>query len=176
MLISATGRYGVSYWLFKALMLPQAVLLIVFWRSLRIRFSLSDGRSSQRMYVAGLVAAVFLVLYLVFLGTTGDFYRLMRRYGVFVFFLGTLVAQVLATRLLARSDDDVQAAVITQRILLLLMGILALAEMLLGTFGLQDDVAENIIEWNFSLLMQCWFLTWLLIGNNRETALPDGNR
>ena len=158
--ISATGRYGASYWIFKAFMLPQAWLLVLFWRGV-VRRAPAPGRRDT-VIIAGTIGAAFLVLYTVFLGSQGDIYRLMRRYGVFVFFLGTFIAQIAATRRLARRDGG-GGALRTQQGLLGVMFLLALAEIPLGTFGLQDDQAENVIEWNFSLLMQAWFATWLFV-------------
>ena len=103
------------------------------------------------------------MLYTVFLGSSGDIYRLMRRYGVFVFFLGTLIAQIIATRRLGQiTDSSTRAPALAQKLLLSFMILLALAEVPLGQFGLADDAAENVIEWNFSLLMQLWFASWLL--------------
>lgn len=157
--ISATGRYGVSYYLFKAFMLPQAILLVVFWRNLNARLLATDGHNV--MLSAGITGALFLVLYTIFLGSDGDLYRMLRRYGVFVFFLGTLIAQIAATRRLAK--HGLTASVRAQWFLLILMGCLALAEVPLGSFGVQDNRAENLIEWNFSLLMQLWFVTWLFV-------------
>lgn len=156
--ISATGRYGVTYWLFKLTMLPVSVLLVLFWSWLARERLL--GRAA---YIAGITGAAFLVLYIVFLGTQGDVYRLMRRYGVFVYFLGTFIAQIAATRNLGRLPDRAAAArpLLAQRALLFVMLLLGLAEVPLGTFGMEDDRAENIIEWNFALLMQLWFLTWI---------------
>ncbi|MEM6817660.1 MAG: hypothetical protein AAF578_02620 [Pseudomonadota bacterium] len=167
--ISSTGRHGVSYWLFKALMLPQSLLLIAFWRSLE-HWLASHAVVGVWMLRLAIVASAFLVLYTVFLGSSGDFYRLMRRYGVFVFFLGTFIAQITATRRLAiiNAEQRPRALLSVQRVLLGVMTVLALAEVPLGTFGFKDDVAENIIEWNFSLLMQLWFLTWLWARPRRD--------
>ncbi|MEO1580440.1 MAG: hypothetical protein AAFR91_01250 [Pseudomonadota bacterium] len=162
--ISSTGRYGASYWIFKAIMLPQSLLLVAFWRQLEHWFSARNDAGTWMLRLA-IIASAFLVLYTIFLGSSGDIYRLMRRYGVFVFFLGTFVAQIIATRRLTAisAERGPRAVLLVQRILLGAMGVLALAEVPLGTFGLEDDVAENIIEWNFSLLMQFWFLTWLWV-------------
>jgi hypothetical protein len=156
--ISATGRYGVTYWLFKATMLPESLLLGLFWALLA-----REGVIGRKALAAGTTGALFLVLYLVFLGSDGEAYRLMRRYGVFVYFLGTFIAQVAATRSLARLPwaAAVSRALRMQRLLLFAMLLLGLAEVPLGTFGMEDDRAENVIEWNFALLMQLWFLTWL---------------
>ena len=117
-----------------------------------------------------IAASAFLVLYTVFLGSSGDFYRLMRRYGVFVFFLGIFIAQIIATRRLAmiNVEQRPRALLLVQCVLLGFMTVLGLAEVPLGTFGLKDDVAENIIEWNFSLLMQLWFLTWFRARPRRD--------
>ena len=78
--ISATGRYGVSYWLFKVFMLPQALLLALFWRRLARGLPASGQRDA--LLIAGLIGAAFLVLYTVFLGSQGDIYRLIDRKSV----------------------------------------------------------------------------------------------
>lgn len=168
--ISATGRYGVSYWLFKAFMLPQALLLVMFWRGVARRVPPPGARDT--IITAGTTGAVFLVLYTVFLGSEGDIYRLMRRYGVFVFFLGTFIAQIAATRRLARRGGA-RRPLRAQQVLLVVMGLFALAEVPLGTFGLQDDQAENVIEWNFSLLMQAWFATWTTVAIPRRPGASE---
>lgn len=170
--ISATGRYGVSYWLFKVFMLPQALLLVVFWRALSRVLPAPGPRDA--LLIAGITGAVFLVLYTVFLGSQGDIYRLMRRYGVFVFFLGTLIAQIVATRRLRRSGMATRPLRVQQAMLVVML-LLALAEVPLGTFGLQDDQAENVIEWNFSLAMQLWFASWLFVAlpQHRSGAAHD---
>lgn len=170
--ISSTGRYGASYWIFKAIMLPQSLLLVAFWRQLEHWFLARNDAGTWMLRLA-IIASAFLVLYTIFLGSSGDIYRLMRRYGVFVFFLGTFVAQIIATRRFAAisAERGPRPVLLVQRVLLGAMGVLALAEVPLGTFGLEDDVAENIIEWNFSLLMQFWFLTWLWVRPRSGTTV-----
>ncbi|MEM7611524.1 MAG: hypothetical protein AAF270_07595 [Pseudomonadota bacterium] len=167
--ISATGRYGTSYWVFKAMMLPQCVLLVLFWRALARYFADSGMRWIVNLTY---VASAFLVIYVLALGSEGDIYRLMRRYGVFVFFLGTFIAQIAVTKRYARRF--LPSAVFRLQVALLsIMLLFAIAEVPLGTFGLEDDRAENIIEWNFSLLMQCWFATWVGTLAVRNAVLPD---
>ena len=154
--ISATGRHGVAYWLFKSLMLPQCFLLVAFWQALARQVNAGQVWWLRLTYVA----SAFLVVYVLALGSEGDLYRLMRRYGVFVFFLGTFIAQITVTFKHAR-ESLTSTGFRLQQVLLILMGLLAVAEVPLGSFGLEDDRAENIIEWNFSLLMQVWFLSWI---------------
>lgn len=155
--ISSTGRHGAGYVLFKLTMLPQALLLWCFWRQPLIECA---SRSSLRWpRWLGQLGAAFLVIYVVFLGAETPIYSLMRRYGVFVFFIGTFVAMVLISRMLWR-----RASVTGPRWLLgalcIAMLALGLAEIPLGKFALAHNQAENIIEWNFAWLMQAWFLAY----------------
>ncbi len=159
--ISATGRQGFAYVFFKVLMLPQAMLLLTLWLLLARQTSPSVGKILR---CSGMLGAVFLVLYVVFLGSEGDVYRLLRRYGVFVFFLGTWIAQITATVHWWRSRDRARSLdrwLRVQLVVLPLMFAYAVAEVPLGTFGVGDNRAENVIEWGFALLMQVWFATLL---------------
>lgn len=172
--ISATGRNGIAYWLFKATMLPHAWILWMFWRVFAQRLA-ADAKheepSTRAMLRFGHLGAAFLVLYVIFLGADNDIYRLLRRYGVFVFFIGTFVAMSLASRMLYRRQPRPWPATILVGLCAAML-LLGLAEIPLGKFGLNDHQAENIIEWNFGLLMQIWFfVTWLAYGRQ---ATPGG--
>ncbi|MEM7763897.1 MAG: hypothetical protein AAF290_07420 [Pseudomonadota bacterium] len=165
--ISATGRHGIAYWLFKALMLPQCLVLVLFWRAIA-RHVDTPRAWWLRLTV---VASLFLAVYVLALGSEGDLYRMMRRYGVFVFFLGTFIAQIAVT--LRHGRSALPTGVLwAQRSLLAVMFLLAIAEVPLGTFGLEDDRGENIIEWNFSLLMQLWLLSWWWVKRPSADASP----
>ncbi|MFK8014700.1 MAG: hypothetical protein AB8G17_04625 [Gammaproteobacteria bacterium] len=166
--ISSTGRHGAAYWLFKATMLPQAALLFFFWGWL------ANGLGHARVLrIVGRIGAAFLVLYVVFLGADNEIYRLMRRYGVFVYFIATFVAMVIASLRIRRRAVGTNSA----RILIVLcaaMLCLGLMEAPLGQFGLADNQAENLIEWNFALLMQSWFLVcWVMRTSLTLNPTPD---
>src|SRR5690606_26179245 len=82
--ISASGRYGWAYFLFKAGMLPAAVFIGAFWwlcRHWLLILGDRDGPALKAIAAVGLLAAVFLALYTVFLGSRGEFYSFMRRFG-----------------------------------------------------------------------------------------------
>lgn len=167
--ISATGRYPPASYLFKAAMLPEAVFLIAFWllsaawlRALA-REQRSAARSAGAIAGIGTAGAAALILYVTFLGTQEPFYELMRRFGVYVFFLLSVVAQLLlAVRVKALAADmsDGRLHRITtwqQR--------LAVAPLLLGLLNvvlkatLDDaDATENAIEWIAVLLMQTYIV------------------
>ncbi|MCK6371575.1 MAG: hypothetical protein L6Q83_09690 [Gammaproteobacteria bacterium] len=164
--ISATGRHGVAYFLFKAGMIPAAVLLAAYWALAR-RWLLALGRSDttalRAMTWLGVIAAVFLVLYTVYLGSKGDFYSLMRRYGVTVYFSFSALAQMLLLRELLRPAfaDTVRLPPWIVRGKFLIVAFLLVAGLLsipIGNFVPDKDRAMNVIEWWFALAMSSYYL------------------
>jgi hypothetical protein len=164
--ISATGRHGVSWVLFKAGMIPTAIVMAAYWvrcRDWLLALGRSDGRVLRAMLVLGVVSALFLILYTMFLGSKGDFYDLMRRYGVTVHLSFGVLAQILLTReLLALEDGRVPRALVRGKLLVitLLLG-LGLGSIPLKNFVADKKYLENAVEWNFAALMALYFvLTW----------------
>jgi len=104
--VSKACRKEPAVHLFRALVLPSAPLLALTWWLaagwLRAR-ALAGPRLARALLLLGLAGALFLVLYATYLGTDGATYRLMRRYGVYVFFAGTSLAQLLLTVALSRA-------------------------------------------------------------------------
>jgi hypothetical protein len=170
--ISATGRHPPGSFVFRAFHLPFAVVLALIWYynvawlgALRARSDLSEThRSGNRpMLVSGLIAAIALVVYVTFLGTTEPIYEFMRRFGIYGFFLGTALAQLMLSIALSsiateRSDDALRSIaryMLTLVALPFALGILNLAL----KFVLEDtDAIENRIEWLATLIMQAWFV------------------
>jgi len=111
----------------------------------------------------GVIGAVFLGVYVTFLGSEGDFQRLMRRYGIYVFFAFTALAQLLTARDMlasAAKQDDRRIRRHALIILWLCAAMLAmgLTNVVLKAILPDPDQAENVIEWNFAILMQAFFL------------------
>lgn len=163
--ISATGRYLPGSLLFRAIMMPQAVILAVLWYlSARWLDALSSvERSNRTLLIFGLGGAVALVLYVTFLGTKQPFYELMRRFGIYFYFLGTAVAQLtLAVSLLKIAAQRADAALRRHAVVMLwLCGLpFALGVLLsfLKTILDNPDMAENRIEWIAAALMQAYFV------------------
>ena len=102
--ISATGRDGAGYFIFKGVMVPIMTLFIVFW-FLTHRWLQGLGyRYGKGVGWLGLFASLFLILYTVALGHRGDEFHLMRRIGVTGYFGMTGIAQILAGSALYRSS------------------------------------------------------------------------
>ena len=158
--ISSTGRYPPGDRLFRAVMLPQAVLLAVTWyfTALWLRVARPDSpRAATTTLVAGLVGALALIVYVSYLASNDPFYEVMRRYGIYLYFIGTAVAQIAVSLAMGRSR--------LRQFMLAIM----VTPFVLGLFNfIQKELIadlnsiENQIEWIVSLLMQSWFLALLV--------------
>lgn len=159
--ISAAGRYGVAYYLFKIGMLPSAALLAAYWIATRrwLRGLGADDTHAVRAMVAlGVTSAAFLVLYTVFLGSKGEFYGLMRRYGVTVYFSFGALAQMLLVRTLS-GMHAVPARILRGKLVVVSLLLAAgLASLPVGLLAADKDKAENVIEWIFAAVMSGFYL------------------
>lgn len=165
--ISATGRHPPGSYLFKAVHLPLAALLAVLWQMnaawLKV---LAPGQYPRRNIVlvaSGSTGAFALLVYTIFLGSSEPIYEFMRRFGIYFYFLGTVIAQLLTSLTLLRqwSGNPDQAL----RNLSKWMTALTVAPFLLGALNLvlksildNADAAENRIEWIAALTMQAWLV------------------
>ena len=161
--ISSTGRYPPGDRLFRAVMLPQSVLLAVTWyvAVLWLRSLSSGKRSGNAVLLFGLIGAAALILYVSYLGTKEPFYELMRRFGIYLYFIGTVFAQMILTLSLQRSR--VRRAMLWILAIPWLLGVLNFAQKSLRA---EPDRMENAIEWIVSLLIQAWFLLLYIAWRN----------
>ncbi len=146
-------------------MLPYATLLAGYWLLCTAWLHRLGGESRALVWipVLGVVSALFLVLYATFLGSDGDFYRLMRRYGVIVYFAFNFLAQLLmAARLHGLAALPFPRWVVQAKVALCAgMLVLGLVNVVGGVVLADNDAFENVIEWNAALLMTAYyFMTW----------------
>src|SRR5690606_26929280 len=87
--ISRAARHGLGNHVFRLMVLPCAALVGLHWW-LAARWL---GRGGAVAWL-GAVAALALAVYATFLGTDGEAYRFMRRYGVVCFFGFGYLAQL----------------------------------------------------------------------------------
>jgi hypothetical protein len=153
--ISSTGRYAPGDRLFRAVMLPQAVLLAVTWyfAALWLRSVSAGKRSGNALLFFGLMGAAALILYVSYLGTREPFYELMRRFGIYLYFIGTVFAQMILT--LSLKDSPVRRVMLGVIAVPWVLGLLNFAQKSLRA---EPDRMENAIEWIVSLFMQFWFV------------------
>lgn len=155
--ISRACRGEPAVHLFRALVLPSTAAIAATWwiaDAWLERERLAGPRARRWMLALGVIGALFLVLYASFLGTQGPTYRLMRRFGVYLFFAGTSIAELILTVTLARARPSglepwVRRAMVAACALMLAAGPLnLLAEKLV-----EADRAACFFEWWFALAM-----------------------
>jgi hypothetical protein len=153
--ISSSGRYMPGSMAFRAVMLPQAAFLAILWWVCAdwIRQIAPRSRVSNAVVASGIVGAIALVIYVTFLGTQQPFYEFMRRFGVYFYFLGTVISQLLLT--LAMPSSKLRTAMLWLIATPFLLGLMNLLQKALLE---QSDNIENGIEWTAALLMQIWFV------------------
>ena len=146
-------------------MLPAAAFWIFYW-VLCGHWLRSTGETSARWRTAtvatGVVGALFFVLYTTFLGSEGDLYRAMRRYGTIVFFGCTFLAELfLAYRAQAALGESRLVRIKVFLCLAVLVEGLTLGA--LQNFVEDDDWIENLTEWHVASAIAFYpFLTWLI--------------
>ena len=163
--ISATGRYPPASYLFRAIELPVAAILIVTWyfvvewlRALKPGLS---KRVAAAILVSGVAGALALIVYVTFLGTKEPIYEFMRRFGIYVYFLGTVLAQLFVALSLRHVRNTALGRL--PDVLLLLcaspfaLGLLNLAQKAVLEYATADAL-ENSIEWVALTLMHAYFV------------------
>jgi hypothetical protein len=176
--ISRAARHDLPNHIFRALVLPAAVLQGLTWglaaHWLRDLGLLTAARAFA-LAATGAAAAVFLVLYGTFLGTEGEMYRWLRRVGIWFYFGFTAICLIAVVGLIARAAQR-GGTPLTRRfgraLLALAWGLLALGlASALSPLAIADEGAHdrftNVLEWwgasvitvFFFILARAWRLT-----------------
>lgn len=155
--ISRACRKEPAVHLFRALVLPSAATVAATWWvcAAWLRRAGLVGRRGQAWVLGlGLAAAIFLVLYATFLGTDGEVYRWMRRFGVYFFFAGTAVAELVVTVVLLGAKPTALEPWVARamRAVCVLMLAAGPVNVLAGRV-LERETVANVLEWWFTLGM-----------------------
>lgn len=169
--ISRAARHDLPNILFRALLLPAAVLQALCWLLcpawLRTLGAAPDGWQ-RALPALGVAAGVVLVLYGTFLGTEGEGYRWMRRYGVAFYFGLTCIGMLIVSdqmwrRLRSRpAERRLTLALLTLCALLPLLGLAHVLLPLWRPDPAAKDALENITEWWAGAIFTAFFavLAW----------------
>lgn len=162
--ISASGRHGWGYFVFKATMLPAAGFTFIYWvLCMRwLELVAPPSRLDAVIFALGMIGTMFLVLYVTFLGSDGEAYRALRRYGTVVYFGFTYLAQLLFARRILHSE--IRSHIVAWKYgLAIFMLVTGLAFATAANFFEDDDFLQNISEWNCATALTAFpLLTWLL--------------
>jgi len=145
--ISKVGRYGVSFYLYKIFIIPSVILMIIFWYQINKYIY-----KSNLLLFFSITSCIFLIIYLFALGFEGKIYRFMREIGIFVFFILSPVSQTLLV--FSISNNKIKSK-FSLKTLLFVYLLFVVGYLLILPFD--NSNYENIIEWNFALLIFLFF-------------------
>jgi len=160
--ISATGRQYPEFFVFKALLIPSAVFMSIYWLLMHhwLQRITQNKQSPALITSMGIVASLALIVYTVTLGAPGDSYALARRIGVVFYFAFTSFAHLILLRYLDKIDTRALGIVSEQNkitVICALLVISAIASAIIGMLWEGWDNWENAYEWWFSLAMIALF-------------------
>lgn len=160
--ISATGRYPPGSYVFKPVFLLQSALLLWCWFSvtgfLRRQGNGLSPALAKTIEISALVASLALIVYTVTLGSKMPLYEFMRRFGIYLYFIGTVICQIGTTASLRSIGPRVRRPVRAMSMIVMAPFLLGAANFYLKATLDDPDAWENRIEWCAALLMQAWFL------------------
>jgi hypothetical protein len=182
--ISRAARVGDALFWFRGLLMPCASLLVLFWwlqKTWLDQLLPSAHRKHLWIFVSGAIGALFLLLYANFLGSSGDMYNLMRRFGVTLYFSLTAMAQLISLHTLTRADIDlappIRRLVRGQLILICIQWVIGIGHVIVKSLLPADAQSqlENVIEWHFALYMTLFFGFSALIWQRQQFRWRAGH-
>ena len=172
--ISRVGRSYPAVLLFKPMMIITIILMITyFFEHYRIfKKFLLNKIYLNLILLSGLVSSFALLVYVIFLGVEGSgIWRFMRRGGIFIYIISLIISQFLIILTYIKIKNDYQVIISSKivninfcyNILLITCGIIIILLIDIFSFTTSWHV-KNIIQWNYFLLMNLFFLntyfTW----------------
>ena len=160
--VSEAARHGAANVLFKALMIPNALVQAWTWAiAARWVAARSPEQGAGRGLVPlGIIAAVALAVYAAVLGIEGETYTWLRRYGIKFYFASTFCAMLVFARQLRRiaAGSPWTRALVWTCVAMLSLG---LANVMAPLFGVDEDFKDRFqdaLEWQLVTLFALWFL------------------
>ena len=181
--ISNAGRSGDTIFYYRALVFPYSVLLVLFWLNCKKWLDFLGGHRTKAALSTmwlGVVGSLGLLLYIDYLGTTGEINSLMRRMGAALYFILIPVAQSLLLyqhyKILRNKPDVLLNTKVLQYqlVIVLLMLFIAVASIFIVVTGNDTSEIENIVEWNFSLLVNLYSAGMIFIWKDYRQVLTVG--
>ena len=145
--ISKVGRYGISFYLYKIFIIPSVILMIIFWYQVNKYIY-----KSNLLLFLSTTSCIFLIIYLLALGFDGKIYRFMREIGIFIYFILTPICQTLLA--FSISNNKIRSKFFLYTLLSMYLVCVGIYLLILP---LDNSNYENVIEWNFALLIFLFF-------------------
>ncbi len=183
--ISRAARHDLPNHIFRALVLPGATLQSLTWLLCAQWLRSIDPVGAdppKGLAVLGVLAGMFFILYGAFLGSEGDAYQWLRRYGINFYFGFTYLCMLMSSARIFRLSQGgwVRVPWHADRALgVLCMLVLAFGVInLLAKYLLDDeqfvDYLENVLEWFASAIFTLFFVILAWLWNRTRFRLRAG--
>lgn len=149
--ISRVARQPSSIIIFKVLILVSALSLFFLWPRL------FKPKHNKTLILIGRIGSLFLIVYIVALGEEGFLYELMRRFGVFIFYIFTLISQWVFTLNVDSRKRRFLDKIFLINIITCFQILAFFVAIPFFLFIENYSYIENIIEWWITLLITLWF-------------------
>jgi hypothetical protein len=178
--ISQAGRSGQTIFYYRALVFPYGILLMLFWVYTLKWLDALRGHRAKVAYIIfwlGMIGSIGLLVYIDFLGAEGEFNSTMRRTGAALYFVLIPLAQSLLLYqhyklILTRPKITVNRNVLQYQFgIILLMLMVAIASVIFVVTDRDSYVVQNIVEWNFSLLINLYSAGMVLLWKDYRQSL-----
>lgn len=158
--VSSTGRMLPESLVFRAGMVPTAVLLVLVWHRCAAFLEQTDQFETRilSLRILAVVAAASLILYTLTLGFPGDFYRSVRRTGINGFAICNYSAQVLFVVYYRRLRIPETKKIL--RVLIIVCAALpamAIVGEVIKALGGPSHPINNMLAWNAFVLLSVYF-------------------
>jgi hypothetical protein len=171
--ISRMARHGLANPLFRMLVLPAGTLQVLVWLvAARTLHDIGlERRQAWLLGALGACAGLALVVYGTFLGTEGEVYRWLRRWGTLIYFGGTYLTMLLFARAVAQLAASGRVAQprwqrVATLALLGFVAVISLLHVFASLLGFEhlEDLIQNATEWwgalalslNYGLITLLW--------------------
>ncbi|HVI58517.1 MAG TPA: hypothetical protein VM619_06525 [Luteimonas sp.] len=174
--ISRAARHGPGNPLFRLAMLPCATIQVLCWLAAAQWLRRDTGRPLRWLPWLGLLAGVSLGLYVAYLGTGSGVYRLLRAYGVILYFGCTCLALLAVLRALAhqRPRPPVYRQLLAVATGFMAIGLASVAAGYVAADPRTHDRWSNALEWQLGLWLTAMFaaLAWDWWRRDLRAGLP----
>ncbi|WP_100656182.1 hypothetical protein [Alteromonas flava] len=173
--ISATGREVPQFYIFKLFMLPAAVCMAMYWRSLAawLQSQAMPPRGIFLIRILGYSACLALGIYTLTLGAIGESWQVPRRMGVVGYFAFTAFAHLWVLRIISSSDHaEYIRQSVRQRLFWITTGLwcLGIISAILGFTWSGYNNWDNAFEWWFAALMVSQFVCVAFLPRSQAKA------
>ena len=160
--ISRSSRQPISILIFKPMMIISALSLYFLWPRL-----LTQNYKRIFVYI-GQIGSLFLIIYTFALGNDGNLYELMRRYGIFIFYIFTLFVQWAYSFSINPRKKNFYSRDKKLFYFSIFQIIIFLSSSPFYIYIKNDGYIENIFEWWITLSIIIWFFVNFLYYNSDD--------